>query len=91
MQHGGLPKLMELVRSSSSEVAVKALYAVSAIIRNFPLGQEAFYLEGGATLLEVRLLSPWIFISLIVVADAVLIHKTLCRFYFVSHVSLGLS
>jgi len=47
LQHGGLPKLMELVRSSSSEVAVKALYAVSAIIRNFPLGQEAFYLEGG--------------------------------------------
>lgn len=64
---------MELVRSSSSEEAVKALYAVSAIIRNFPLGQEAFYLEGGATLLEVHLLSPWIFISLIVVADAVLI------------------
>lgn len=84
LQHGGLPKLMELVRSSSSEEAAKALYAVSAIIRNFPLGQEAFYLEGGATLLEVHLLSLLLGrrcnIVVGVVADTVLIHKLFTDF-----------
>jgi len=52
LQHKGLPRLMEMVESSSSEEAVKALYAVSAVIRNFPLAQEEFYFEGGAGLLE---------------------------------------
>lgn len=46
-----------MVGSGTPEEAVKALYAVSAIIRNFPLGQEAFYLDGGAILLEVHSLS----------------------------------
>jgi hypothetical protein len=45
---------MEMVESSASEEAVKALYAVSAVIRNFPLAQEQFYFEGGAGLLEVK-------------------------------------
>lgn len=52
LQHNGLPRLVEMVESSASEEAVKALYAVSAVIRNFPLAQEQFYFEGGAGLLE---------------------------------------
>ncbi|KAH9299411.1 hypothetical protein KI387_031093, partial [Taxus chinensis] len=48
-----LPKLMGLVKSSFSEEAVKALYAVSAIIRNNPDGQTVFYSEGGAYMLQV--------------------------------------
>ncbi|KAG0621219.1 hypothetical protein M758_3G002500 [Ceratodon purpureus] len=53
LQHKGLPRLMEMVEASSSEEAVKALYAVSAVVRNFPLAQEEFYFEGGAGLMEV--------------------------------------
>ncbi|GLJ46992.1 hypothetical protein SUGI_0991850 [Cryptomeria japonica] len=48
-----LPKLIQLVKSSFSEEAVKALYAVSAIIRNNPDGQAVFYSEGGAHMLQV--------------------------------------
>lgn len=47
-----LPKLMGMVKSSCSEEAVKALYAVSAIIRNNPDGQAVFYFEGGAHMLQ---------------------------------------
>jgi len=47
-----LPKLMGMVKSSCSEEAVKALYAVSAIIRNNPDGQAVFYSEGGAHMLQ---------------------------------------
>lgn len=52
LQYKGLPRLMEMVEASSPEEAVKALYAVSAVIRNFPLAQKEFYFEGGAGLLE---------------------------------------
>ncbi|CAM6095037.1 unnamed protein product [Calypogeia fissa] len=52
---GALPKLMKMVRSNDNEEAVKALYAVSALIRNFPSGQDAFYVDGGAALLQVLL------------------------------------
>jgi hypothetical protein len=55
LKGGALPRLMEMTHSNSSAEAVKALYAVSAIVRNFPLGQEAFYLEGGPLLLQVFL------------------------------------
>ena len=44
---------MQMAQSSSAEEAVKALYAVSAIIRSHPLGQETFYVQGGMLLLEV--------------------------------------
>lgn len=47
-----LPKLMGMVKSSCSEEAVKALYAVSAIIRNNLDGQAVFYFEGGAHMLQ---------------------------------------
>ncbi|KAJ7533212.1 hypothetical protein O6H91_13G037900 [Diphasiastrum complanatum] len=49
---GVLPRLIHMVRSSYSEEAVRALYAVSALIRNFPFAQEEFYLEGGSVLLQ---------------------------------------
>lgn len=52
LEYRGLPRLMEMVESSSPEESVKALYAVSAMIRNFPLGQQEFYMNGGAGLLE---------------------------------------
>eukprot|EP01018_Ginkgo_biloba_P035045 Gb_33601 [translate_table: standard] len=48
-----LPKLMRMVKSLISEEAIKALYAVSAIIRNNPDGQAVFYSEGGAHMLKV--------------------------------------
>ncbi|KAG6557576.1 hypothetical protein Mapa_000852 [Marchantia paleacea] len=52
LRQGVLPKLMKMVQSVYAEEAVKALYAVSAIIRNFPAGHEAFYLNGGVLLLK---------------------------------------
>lgn len=55
LEYRGLPRLMEMVESSSPEESVKALYAVSAMIRNFPLGQQEFYMNGGAGLLEVKI------------------------------------
>lgn len=53
LELGVLPRLIQMARSSSAEEAVKALYALSAVIRNHPLGQEHFYLHKGASLLEV--------------------------------------
>jgi hypothetical protein len=50
---GALPKLIEMVSSSDKEEAVKAFYAVSALVRNSRSGQEAFYNDGGAVLLQV--------------------------------------
>ncbi|KAH7437618.1 hypothetical protein KP509_05G081000 [Ceratopteris richardii] len=47
-----LPTLMGMVRSSCTEEAVKALYALSAVIRNHPVGQEQFYLLDGTSLLK---------------------------------------
>ncbi|MCO5564000.1 hypothetical protein L7F22_017655 [Adiantum nelumboides] len=38
--------------NKSTEEAVKALYALSAVIRNYPMGQEQFYSLEGASLLE---------------------------------------
>ncbi|KAL2609933.1 hypothetical protein R1flu_028506 [Riccia fluitans] len=51
LRYGVLPKLMKMVRSSSSEEATKAFHAVSAIIRNYPSGHEVFYRNGGILLL----------------------------------------
>jgi hsp70-interacting protein len=44
---------MKMVHSSYTEEAVKAFYAISALIRNNERGQELFYLEGGDILLQV--------------------------------------
>ncbi|KAI5060838.1 hypothetical protein GOP47_0023343 [Adiantum capillus-veneris] len=52
LELGVIPTLMAMTRSNSTEEAVKALYALSAVIRNHPLGQEQFYSIEGASLLE---------------------------------------
>lgn len=53
LELGALPKLMTMVKSSFiEEEAVKALYAVSAIIRNNLNGLKLFYSEGGDLMLQ---------------------------------------
>ncbi|KAH9328935.1 hypothetical protein KI387_001043, partial [Taxus chinensis] len=52
LEIGVLPKLIRMVKSSCSEEAVKALYAVSAVIRNNLDGQAVFYMEGGSLMLR---------------------------------------
>lgn len=44
---------MKMVKSSFIEEAVKALYAISALIRNNVAGQELFYAEAGDLMLQV--------------------------------------
>jgi hypothetical protein len=44
---------MKMVHSSYTEEAVKAFYAISALVRNNERGQEMLYLEGGDILLQV--------------------------------------
>lgn len=53
MELGALSKLMEMVKSSFVEEAVKALYTVSSLIRNNLAGQEMFYVEAGDLMLQV--------------------------------------
>ena len=48
-----LPKLMLMVESSFIEEAIKALYAVSAVVRNNDKGIELFYSEGGGIMIQV--------------------------------------
>lgn len=45
---------MKMVYSASSEEAVKALYAISALIRNNDNGQQLFYSENGNIMLQVE-------------------------------------
>ncbi|GAB4857889.1 hypothetical protein Ancab_015794 [Ancistrocladus abbreviatus] len=47
-----LTKLMKMVRSNSIEEAIKALYAVSALVRNNLDGQQIFYAEAGDMMLQ---------------------------------------
>jgi len=42
-----------MVKCTSIEEAIKALYAVSALIQNNLSGQELFYAEAGDTMLQV--------------------------------------
>lgn len=49
---GALQKLMMMVKSGFVEEAIKALYAVSAIIRNNQNGLELFYSEGGDLMVQ---------------------------------------
>jgi nucleotide exchange factor SIL1 len=53
LELGALTKLIKMVKSNSIEEAIKALYAVSALIRNNLSGQELFYAEAGDTMLQV--------------------------------------
>ncbi|KAJ7955537.1 hsp70 nucleotide exchange factor FES1-like [Quillaja saponaria] len=52
LELGALAKLMKMVKSSFAEEAIKALYAVSALIRNSLVGQELFYAETGSVMLQ---------------------------------------
>ncbi|KAL6188340.1 hypothetical protein ACLB2K_039733 [Fragaria x ananassa] len=52
LELGALSKLMEMVKSSFVEEAIKAIYAVSALLRNNMAGQEMFYEEAGEKLLQ---------------------------------------
>lgn len=52
LELGALTKLMLMVKSNYTEEAIKALYAVSAIIRNNAVGQELFYAEAGGLMLQ---------------------------------------
>ncbi|XP_058102609.1 uncharacterized protein LOC131246464 isoform X2 [Magnolia sinica] len=52
LELGALSKLMKMVKSSFTEEAIKALYAVSAVIRNNFDGQELFYAEAGHVMLQ---------------------------------------
>ncbi|CAN1812944.1 Hsp70 nucleotide exchange factor fes1 [Linum perenne] len=51
LELGALSILMKMVSSNSPEEAIKALYAVSALIRNNLVGQDLFYSEAGDKLL----------------------------------------
>ncbi|KAL9386761.1 hypothetical protein Peur_019885 [Populus x canadensis] len=53
LELGALTKLIKMVNSISIEEAIKALYAVSALIQNNLSGQELFYAEAGDTMLQV--------------------------------------
>ncbi|KDP23223.1 hypothetical protein JCGZ_23056 [Jatropha curcas] len=55
---GALTKLMEMVKSTDVEEAIKAFYAVSALIRNNLAGQETFYAAAGDRMLQ-DILSNW--------------------------------
>jgi nucleotide exchange factor SIL1 len=46
-----------MVNSDSIEEGIKALYAVSALIRNNLASQELFYAEAGGLMLQVTYLS----------------------------------
>lgn len=48
-----LSRLVKMVNSNSLEEANKALYAVSALIRNNLASQELFYAEAGGWMLQV--------------------------------------
>ncbi|KAJ6307786.1 hypothetical protein OIU76_017556 [Salix suchowensis] len=52
LELGALTKLIKMVQSTSIEEAIKALYAVSALIQNNLSGQEIFYAEDGDTMLQ---------------------------------------
>ncbi|TKY49995.1 Nucleotide exchange factor SIL1 [Spatholobus suberectus] len=52
LELGVLSRLMKMVNSNSVEEANKALYAVSALIRNNLANQELFYAEAGGWMLQ---------------------------------------
>ncbi|KAK8967132.1 hypothetical protein KSP40_PGU015744 [Platanthera guangdongensis] len=49
---GVLVRLMSMAKSSSIEEAIKALFAISSLIRNNERGQELFYSESGHLILQ---------------------------------------
>ncbi|XP_055802258.1 hsp70 nucleotide exchange factor FES1 [Solanum dulcamara] len=52
LELGSLTMLMKMMKSHTTEEAVKALFAISALIRNNLKGQTLFYQEAGDTMLQ---------------------------------------
>ncbi|KAH0757068.1 hypothetical protein KY290_020561 [Solanum tuberosum] len=52
LELGALTMLMKMMKSHTTEEAVKALFAISALIRNNVNGQSLFYQEAGDTMLQ---------------------------------------
>ncbi|XP_049380027.1 hsp70 nucleotide exchange factor FES1-like isoform X3 [Solanum stenotomum] len=52
LELGALKLLMKMMKSDTTEEAVKALFAISALIRNNVNGQNLFYQEAGDTMLQ---------------------------------------
>ncbi|XP_059309172.1 hsp70 nucleotide exchange factor FES1 isoform X2 [Lycium ferocissimum] len=52
LELGALTTLMKMMKSHTTEEAVKALFAISALIRNNLNGQDLFYQEAGDTMLQ---------------------------------------
>ncbi|XP_045807570.1 nucleotide exchange factor SIL1 [Trifolium pratense] len=52
LELGVLSRLIVMVKSDSKEEGIKALYAVSAVIRNNLASQELFYAEAGGSMLQ---------------------------------------
>jgi hypothetical protein len=55
-----------MVNSDSIEEGIKALYAVSALIRNNLASQELFYAEAGGLMLQVTYLSFNIIVNIVI-------------------------
>ncbi|PUZ71499.1 hypothetical protein GQ55_2G318300 [Panicum hallii var. hallii] len=55
--YGALARLVKMGYSTSTEEAAKALYAISALIRNNVNGQDAFHSENGGAMLQHILVS----------------------------------
>ncbi|CAN6218329.1 unnamed protein product [Urochloa humidicola] len=62
--YGALARLVKMGYSTSKEEAAKALYAISALIRNNVNGQEAFHSENGSAMLQHILVSDSIDVKL---------------------------
>lgn len=52
LELGALVKLIKMARSEFVEEAIKALFAISALIRNNLVGQELFYAETGELMIQ---------------------------------------
>lgn len=53
LELGALAILVKMAKSCSVEEAIKALYAISALVRNNLDGQELFFQEAGYSMLQV--------------------------------------
>lgn len=51
--YGALARLVKMGYATSAEEATKALYAISALVRDNINGQEAFHSENGSAMLQV--------------------------------------
>lgn len=58
LELGALTVLMNMMKSHTTEEAVKALFAISALIRNNLNGQNLFYQEAGDAMLQEVLSNP---------------------------------